>query len=78
MSNSAEDRPSGIIRLVTPAASDLPDGPCRSINCSADMTATVVDLTGTTITSLQLHKGYNPVKLMRIVSVSTGTVWALY
>lgn len=66
------------IRDVTTGV-DLPDGqPCEALFASEDCTISGVDATGVTFTGLTLIKGWNPVGVKRVDSLSGGTLKAGY
>jgi hypothetical protein len=71
--------PSPMVRLVTPGATDLPEGPCRALNCSEEGEITFTDLTGNELTDYFVSKGENAIGAKRVTAVSgTMVVWALY
>lgn len=49
----------------------------RVLLCSADMTVTMVTMAGVKRTAVPLVKGYNPIAVREIHSVSTGTIWGI-
>lgn len=64
---------------VTPGASDLPDGVCRSLWAGTAGTATLIDACGNTCTDFPLIAGPNPISVRRVTSLGTAAdVWALY
>lgn len=79
MTTSDMSRPSGKIRSVTKADSDLPDGLCRGLICGTAGTANLMDATGQILTSFPLQQGYNPIQVRQVRTSGTATdIWALY
>jgi hypothetical protein len=78
-----QTRPSGVIRAVT--KSDTTDVTKingqwpRALLVGTAGTATVIDATGTTATSIPLQAGYNPISVQRVLDTGTAAdIWALY
>ena len=75
----SEERPSGKIRLVTKADSNLPDGECRELLVGTAGTANLMDATGDILTDVPLQKGYNPLKVQQVrTGGDSDDIWALY
>lgn len=74
-----EERPSGKIRAVTKADSNLPDGECRALLCGTAGTVNLMDATGVILANVPLQQGYNPLKVLQVRTSGTATdIWALY
>jgi hypothetical protein len=64
--NTRNADPVAAFRSVTPNDdTDLPDGPCRALNVGTAGEASVVDMTGTTVT-IYLTQGWNPCAVRRV------------
>lgn len=76
---SEQTRPSGIVRSVTKATSNLPNGQCRALWVGTAGTANLVDLSGETLTDFPLKEGLNPISVVRVSTGGTASdIWALY
>lgn len=72
-------RPSGMIRLVTKANANLPDGPCRALLVGTAGTANLMDATGEILANVPLQVGYNPIQVLQVrTSGDADDIWALY
>lgn len=72
-------RPSGKMRSVTKATSNLPDGQCRALWVGTAGTANLVDTTGEVLTDFPLKEGLNPIQVVRVSTGGTADdIWALY
>jgi len=80
---SEQTRPSGTIRAVTKSDTvdvDKINGMWpRALLVGTAGTATVIDATGATATSIPLQAGYNPISVRRVLNTGTASdIWALY
>jgi len=74
-----EMRPSGKVRSVTKADSDLPDGECRALLVGTAGTANLMDATGEILANVPLQQGYNPLKVLQVrTGGDADDIWALY
>jgi hypothetical protein len=74
-----ETRPSGRIRAVTKADSNLPGGETRALVAGTAGTANLMDLDGNIIPNFPLQQGYNPLKVIQVRTGGTASdIWALY
>lgn len=72
-------RPSGKIRSVTKADSDLSGGYCRALWVGTAGTANLVDCTGQLLTNFPLKEGLNPIQILQVRTGGTASdIWALY
>lgn len=72
-------RPSGNVKAVTKATSDLPNGPCRALWVGTAGTANLIDATGNVLTNFPLFAGANVVQIKRVSTGGTADdIWALY
>lgn len=78
-----QTRPSGFIRSVT--KSDTVDVAKinsqwpRALLVGTAGTATIIDASGQTCTSVPLQAGYNPISVQRVLDTGTASdIWALY
>lgn len=79
MSTSDLTRPSGKIREVTKADSNLPDGACRGLLVGTAGTANLMDTTGAVLADVPLTAGYNPIQVLQVRTSGTADdIWALY
>lgn len=80
---SEQTRPSGLIRAVTKSNTvdvDKVNGQWpRALLVGSSGTATVIDASGQTCTSIPLQQGYNPISVQRVLNTGTASdIWALY
>lgn len=80
---SENTRPSGTIRAVVKSDTvnvDMINGQWpRALLVGTAGTATVIDATGVTSTSIPLQAGYNPISVQRVLNTGTAAdIWALY
>jgi hypothetical protein len=74
-----ETRPTGKIREVTKADSNLPEGECRALLVGTAGTANLMDATGQILADVPLQAGYNPLKVVQVRTGGTSDdIWALY
>jgi hypothetical protein len=74
-----ETRPTGRIRLVTKADSNLPAGECRALLVGTAGTANLMDATGEILANVPLQQGYNPLKVLQVrTGGDADDIWALY
>lgn len=79
MSTSDLTRPSGKIRSVTKADSNLPDGACRALFVGTAGTANLMDTTGKILSNFPLQAGINPIQVLQVRTSGTASdIWALY
>lgn len=75
----ASDRPADDYIPVTPAATDLPDGPCRGLLVGTAGTANLTTLDGTNRDNVPLQAGYNPLVVRKVRTGGTAAgIFALY
>lgn len=72
--------PSELIELVVKSATvEFTNGQCRAINAAEDGTVDIVLPNGTVIEDYQMHKGYNPISIVRVHTGGDDIVmWALF
>ena len=71
--------PAQAIVSVTKAASDLPDGVCRGLQCGTAGTVNLIDMFGNTVTGFPLQQGLNAIRVKRVSTGGTASdIWALY
>ena len=80
---SLESRPSGTIRAVTKSdtvnITQIDGRWPRALLVGTAGTATVIDATGATCTSIPLQAGYNPISVQRVNNTGTASdIWALF
>lgn len=79
MSTSDLTRPAGMIREVTKADANLPDGACRGLLVGTAGTANLMDATGEVLADVPLQAGYNPIQVLQVRTSGTADdIWALY
>ncbi|MFO0454297.1 MAG: hypothetical protein ACK52I_37545 [Pseudomonadota bacterium] len=67
------------IVAITPGATELATGGATgAVLCTADATARVIDALGNDISGVPLQKGYNPVRIRQLITLSTGNAFALF
>jgi len=74
---AGETGPYGAVVPVTPAGTELPEGPCRGMLTASACTVSMVDISGNARTGVPLIPGCNPIRAA-IISACSGTVFALY
>lgn len=62
---------------AVPVVSGVEFPQCAALNVSIDTLADVVFAGGHVVSGFYLHKGYNPVQLIK-ATFSGATIWALY
>lgn len=71
--------PAQAVVAVTPAASDLPDGPCRALWVGTAGTINGIDALGNTVTGFPALAGLVPVGFKRVATGGTASdIWAIY
>lgn len=74
-----ETRPSGRIRAVTKADSNLSGGETRALLVGTAGTANLMDAEGNVLANVPLQQGYNPLKVLQVRTGGTASdIWALY
>ena len=78
-----QTRPSGYIKSVTKSDTvdvDQVNGQWpRALLVGTAGTATIIDGSGQTATSIPLQQGYNPISVRRVLNTGTASdIWALY
>jgi hypothetical protein len=78
---ASQSGPASMLRLVTPDdATDLPDGPTRSLFVGVGGTLTVTDLQGRVTTLRSAPHQYHPIRVSRVLATGTtaSEIIALY
>ncbi len=78
-----QSRPSGLIRAVTKSntvdVDKINNLWPRALLVGTAGTATIIDASGQTCTSIPLQQGYNPISVQRVLNTGTASdIWALY
>jgi hypothetical protein len=71
--------PSGkIVKINSGDDLALANGATRGLLVGVAGTATVIDMTGATLTNIPLQQGYNPLRVRKVTFGSCSDVWGLY